>query len=400
MRLHQAAVDRDVFVNHARDPESNDRALPHPAAIEIEHAGQIVRHRLEILEHNASDALVHDFAHGAAVERRDRRAAGHRLGEDQAERLARLNRVEQGAGAAVQLDLRRKIRLAVIDDAAAIHVGRHVIAVVRVLGGGEDEAHADTLGDLDRLQHALAFGETAKKEQVVVGLFLEHEVVGVDAVQHGLDHVQSGEQARLLVRDGDEGGLRVARPQRHLRRARRVMQRLHDGGRRQPREGERHGVVRRFVMNDVEVARPLDRGRKIQHLVELPRPHVLVMPVAVREDRVEPGLGGRVFVGEERDVVAALDEPLGQERRHDLDRAGFSRRDRRRHGGNVRNAQRRCVGSVALRCLGAQVRRCGARVRRRGRGAHTPAASSSFGMTTRASKCSRAISPARRACHA
>ena len=65
------------------------------------------------------------------------------------------------------------------------------------------------------------------------------------------------------------------------------MQRLHERRRREPRERQRHRVVLGLVVDDVEVAGPLDRGGEVQQLVQLPRPHVAVVAVAVREDRVQ-----------------------------------------------------------------------------------------------------------------
>ena len=69
--------------------------------------------------------------------------------------------------------------------------GATVLAIVVVFGGGQDQPHADALGDLDRLQHALAFGEAAEEQQVVVGRVAEGEAVGVDAVQHRADDVEA-----------------------------------------------------------------------------------------------------------------------------------------------------------------------------------------------------------------
>src|SRR5437667_5868081 len=94
-------------------------------------------------------------------------------------------------------------------------------------------------------------------------------------------HVQATKKARLLVGDGDERRLRVPRPQRDLRFARRMMKCLYDRGGRESPERERHRVVRGFIVNDVEIARALDGRGEVEHLVELPWPHVLVVPVAV-----------------------------------------------------------------------------------------------------------------------
>ena len=48
--------------------------------------GPLADHLFDVAEHPAGDAIVHDLPHGAAVQRGHRRAARHRLGEDQAER--------------------------------------------------------------------------------------------------------------------------------------------------------------------------------------------------------------------------------------------------------------------------------------------------------------------------
>ena len=189
------------------------------------------------------------------------------------------------ARAAVQRHFGREIRFAVVHDAPAVDVRRHVLTIVRALGGDQDQAHAEALGDLDGLQDALAFGEAAEEEEVVLGLLAEGEGVHVDAVQHGANDVQALQQVRLLVGDRHERGFRIAGPQRDFGRTRRVVERLHDRGPRQAREGQRHRVVRRLVVNEVELGRTLDGGGQIQHLVQLPRPHLAVVPVTVGVDR-------------------------------------------------------------------------------------------------------------------
>src|SRR5712671_634707 len=52
MGLHDAAVDADVFVDHARDAEARDGALADAPAIESEHAPEVVRHVLEVVEYH------------------------------------------------------------------------------------------------------------------------------------------------------------------------------------------------------------------------------------------------------------------------------------------------------------------------------------------------------------
>src|SRR6202035_1020416 len=130
MGLHDPGVDGDVLIDHALGTEPGHRAIVHTATIEIEHAGQPARHLFEVVEDQAGDAFVHDLPDRTAIERDDRRAASHRLGEDQPKRLARLNRVEQRAGAAVQLHLRLKIGLAEVDHPAAVDMWRHALAII------------------------------------------------------------------------------------------------------------------------------------------------------------------------------------------------------------------------------------------------------------------------------
>src|SRR5581483_8834120 len=68
MTLHDAPVHADVAVDHPRRPEPLDRPLAHAPAVEGEHARQLVRHVLEIVEHDAGHAVVDDLADRALVE--------------------------------------------------------------------------------------------------------------------------------------------------------------------------------------------------------------------------------------------------------------------------------------------------------------------------------------------
>ena len=88
--IDDPAVDADVFIDHAVDPEARHRMLPDAPPIEREHARKLVHHLVEGIDDEAGDAVVDDLAHGAAIEGGDRRAARHRLGQHEAERLARL----------------------------------------------------------------------------------------------------------------------------------------------------------------------------------------------------------------------------------------------------------------------------------------------------------------------
>ena len=118
-------------------------------------------------------------------------------------------------------------------------------------------------------------------------------------------------------------------------------------------------------------ARALDRGRQVQHLVQLPRPHVLVVPVAVRVDRVQ--LRAPVFESAvansvtswpratspsvSSDVIVSTEPDLG---------GGMRRGDRRDVGDSQRRiaVSRAACGSTARRVevlagdLASRVRAC------------------------------------------
>src|SRR5262245_57080694 len=146
--LHETRVRVEIAVDHPLDAEAFDRALADTAPIEIEHARQLVGHLLEVLEDHPGHPMIHDFTDRALVERGDRRAAGHRLGEHQPERLASLYRVEQRARGAIQLDLGIEVSLAVVDDMPAVDMRRDALAIVAVFGRSENQLHADAFGDL------------------------------------------------------------------------------------------------------------------------------------------------------------------------------------------------------------------------------------------------------------
>ena len=243
-----------------------------------------------------------------------------------------------------------------------------MLVIIRLFGRREYQPHSQPARDVDRLDRSFAFGEPAEEQQVIVGALPEREPVGVDAVQHGADHVEARKEPRLLIRDGDVAGLRVVRPQLQLGLAGRVMQRLDDRRRRQPREGERHRIVGRFVVDDVEAAGALDGRRQVEHLVELPRPHVLVVPVAVGERRVQLPLRLGVGRAEQGDVEPALDETFREQGRHLLHRSGLGRRNARGNRADVSDPQ-----------------------------AHAVTSSRSRPSTRSATKCSRAIAAASRA---
>src|SRR4030095_8220775 len=92
IRYCDSIVDGDVLVNHAIDAEPGNCASAHLPPVEVANAPESIRHGFQVVEHDTSDAVVHDLAHGAAVESGDGCPARHRLGQDQTARLARTDR--------------------------------------------------------------------------------------------------------------------------------------------------------------------------------------------------------------------------------------------------------------------------------------------------------------------
>src|SRR6476660_6071180 len=109
-RYCDSIVDGDVLVKHAIDAEPGNCASAHLPPVEVEHAHESIRHGFQVVEHDTSDAVVHDCAHGSAVESGDGCPARHRLGQDETERLARLDWVEQCPRAAVQFHFAGMVR--------------------------------------------------------------------------------------------------------------------------------------------------------------------------------------------------------------------------------------------------------------------------------------------------
>ena len=234
--------------------------------------------------------------------------------------------------------------------------------------------------DLNRLQHAFAGREPAEEEQVVVGGRTEAADAGVHRVMDDGDHGEAGEQPRLGVRDGHERRLAVVRPEGDLGRRRRVMQGLQNRNRRHPRVGQRHRVVLGLVVNEVEGGGPFHRRRQVEQLAQLPRPQGHVLVVALREERVQPGVGDRRGGREEGDVVAAGDQAVGEHGGDGFDRTGPLGGDRLRDRSDEGDAEAAALGE-GTPCTGG----------------HAQALSRNGGRTLDASKHSCAMSDARRA---
>ncbi len=118
-----------------------------------------------------------------------------------------------------------------------------------------------------------------------------------------------------------------------MRVGRETVDRRHDRGSDQPREGERDEIG--LVVNEIELTSLLKDVGDMEHL-----PHFCVdrgiLGIGRRADGIEPACRPAVLGGEQGDVDTARDQGLGQETRHLLPGAVMARRctpgDRRQHG--------------------------------------------------------------------
>src|SRR5262245_27135040 len=72
MSLHETRVYGEVLGHHPFGAAAFDGALADQPTVEVEHAGQLVGHLLEVFEDHPGHPMVHDFAHRAAIEGGDR----------------------------------------------------------------------------------------------------------------------------------------------------------------------------------------------------------------------------------------------------------------------------------------------------------------------------------------
>ncbi len=115
-------------------------------------------------------AVVDHFGHRAAIERDDRRAAGHGLDHHQAERLRPIDRNEQHDGAAQEFrfllvgDLADIFDIARFDHRLDLFV--EIVLVHPVDLGGDFERHAAMLRDADGAVDALFRRDAAEEREI------------------------------------------------------------------------------------------------------------------------------------------------------------------------------------------------------------------------------------------
>ena len=142
----------------------------------------------------------------------------------------------------------------------------------------------------------------------------------------------------------------------------------------------RMGYDVQVIDNPVEGGGPFHRRRQVEQLAQLPRPQGRVLVVALREERVQPGVGDRRGGREEGDVVAAGDQAVGEHGGDGFDRTGPFGGDRLRDRADEGDAEAAALGE-GTPCTGG----------------HAQALSRNGGRTLDASKHSCAMSDARRA---
>ena len=175
--------------------------------------------------------------------------------------------------------------------------------------------------------------DAAEEEQASrPGPLLKLELVEVDAVMHGRHVVEL--RAAIGVADRHVVTRRVVLLV-HRQDARRgeAVDGRHHGRVDETAVGERQEVE--VVVDQIELVGPLEHLRDVQALPDL-GVQAVILGVRARAGPGEHGLRDRVGRGEQRDVHAARDQALGQERDDALPRSVVPRRDapgdRREHG--------------------------------------------------------------------
>lgn len=74
-----------------------------------------------------------------------------------------------------------------------------MLLIVGLVGRRQDQPHAEPARDLDRLDRTLAFREAPQEQQVILRPLAEREPGRIDPVQHRADHVEPGQEPRLLI---------------------------------------------------------------------------------------------------------------------------------------------------------------------------------------------------------
>ena len=307
-------------------------------------------HRVDQLQQRRAEeagaTVDDDLRHRAARAGDHWRAARHRFDHHQAERLRPVDRKQQGTRAP------EKRRLVLLADLAEelheriIEHGRHhaleVLAVARVDLGGDLQRHAHAPRDLDGQVHLLFRRAAAEEGKIATVLGREGVALHGLAVVHRPrpPEAEVVERPPLRVADRHErdvAELAIERPQ--PRQVEPPVQRVHGGRRHQT--GERKGEVVHVAVNHVEVGGPPERhveladGVRAQQVVRR-----RLQPHGALGDRHQPGRGARIAAGEQRDVVTAARELVGEIGHDALGASIAPRRHGLEEGSHLRDTHR------------------------------------------------------------
>ncbi|CAM2163741.1 hypothetical protein BO443_120084 [Burkholderia orbicola] len=334
-------VSLDVTLRHCLRAETRVETLADRGARQAVDPVQRADRALHVLDDEAGHAVLDHFRHGAAVERDDRRAAGHRLDHHQAERLRPVDREQQRLRAGQERRLLCFVDLA--DEFDVRLAEQRLDHFLEVVGVGLVDLRGDLQrqpalrGDADRGVDAL-FGTDPAEEREVFGLHvrLRREQRVGQPVVHGAGPRSLRQRLALVVRDRHDRRIRERVEHRlQLRQVEAPVQRRHV--RRVEARHQRERQVVEVEVQHVEFVRDpgdlLEEPHMGRHRIADRR----VEPQCARPCRLETGRRDGVAAGEQRHVMAEFDERLGEVGHDTLGAAVEFRRDgfvKRRDLGN------------------------------------------------------------------
>ena len=315
----------------------------------VEGRGRVHRSggRLVRVDEESVLAIADELGHRTALGGDDRRAAGHRLHDAEAERLVEVDEVHECPRSAEERVAPIPIHRPDVRHTFPVDERRdEPLEVPLVLDDpGEDQGQPDAFGDLDRLDRPFVRMDPSEEQQIAAGSVAELELAHVDAVMNRRHVIES--RVPVGIADGDVvASVVVLLEHRHDPFGRKAVDR------RQHRRFDEAAVRERqkveAVVDQVELCGTLEDGRDVQRLPHL-RVQIRSFRIAGGSRPDQPRPCRRVGRGEQRHVDATIDEALGQERDEQLPRPVVPRRnpprDRREH----RNPELRRSGHRAAR---------------------------------------------------
>src|SRR5262249_10352511 len=213
--LRQRLIERDIVERHAACREAlleagADRGAVEPVDV-VQH-----RHRLvDVVDDEASEAVLDDLRGRAVPEGDDRHAARHGLDHDETEGLRPADRKQQGARLAEEGYLGCLVDLADELDRRVIEERGHdlgVISFVDAVDFGRDlEPPTAALGDADGRDRVLLGRDAAEKGEVAFAVAPVRQGRNGDAVMHRAEPICFRQEAPLRLGDRDDRELTVLR---------------------------------------------------------------------------------------------------------------------------------------------------------------------------------------------